>query len=167
MPKDPPPPPEGMGPALEWLQDTRATAWKATFACWALGAVAFTAMNGVAWMTAWFMWLYFPAMWWAMFRVVKVKWLSVGAVWVQDRWQWVNMYELTRIRFAVNGVNRVLRLDDSSGRTLDPLDLRDAQANPAMWDLIYNGILHSVASGNCEISEKARAVLRLPSDVGR
>lgn len=167
VPKNPPPLPEGVGPVLEWSQGTRKDAWKATFACWAFGAIAFTVMNGFAWLTVWIPWLYFPAIWWAMFRVMKLKWLAVGSVWVQDRRGWVNLYELTRIRFAVDGLNRVLRLDDSAGRELDQLYLRDAQANSAMWDLIYNGILHSVASGNCEISEKARAVLRLPTDVGR
>lgn len=152
---------------LEWSQGTRKVAWQATFAGWILIAVALTLMNGFAWMTAWPVWLYVPAWWWAMFRVVKLKWLAAGSVWVQTRWSWVNVYELTRIRFTVNGVNRVLRLEDSAGREVDPLDLRDVQANPAMWDLVYNGILHSVASGNCDISEKARAVLRLPTDLGR
>ncbi|MFC7449732.1 hypothetical protein [Rhodococcus daqingensis] len=132
----------------------------AGFATWRTG--------GLVWMTWWWSWLvlglWLAHGWWFSRHG---NWLAAGAVWVQQDKNWVNTYELTKIRFTVSGLNRVLKLTDSSGRNIYGLVIRDVQSNQPMWDLVYNGILHSVASGDCDISDKARSVLKVPADLGR
>jgi hypothetical protein len=167
-PRNPPPDPDDLGQRLEWNQHSRRDmrvadlgiiALFAGFATWRAG--------GLAWMTWWWAWLvlglWLAHGWWFSRHG---NWLSAGAVWVQQDENWVNTYELTRIRFTVSGLNRVLKLTDSSGRNIHGLVIRSVQSNQPMWDLVYNGILYSVASGNCDISDKARAVLKVPADLG-
>ncbi|WP_176439721.1 hypothetical protein [Haloechinothrix alba] len=60
--------------------------------------------------------------------------------------EFVNLYELTRIDVGYRtGGRRILVLSDvlSTGRA----PLMDFQMDRRMWDLVYNGILHSVAGG--------------------
>lgn len=167
-PRNPPPGPADLGPVLEWNQMTRADTWKAIGGL-PLVLVAFlTLKRGFDWLTYWWVWVVLGlAVFWGVWTFRRGDWLAAGAVWVQQDKNWVNIYELAKIRFTVSGLNRVLNLTDSSGRTIHGLVIRDVQSNQPMWDLVYNGILHSVASGNCDISDKARSVLKVPTDLGR
>lgn len=119
----------------------------------------------VGWLWVWIVLAVF--LMWELATMRQGSWLAAGAVWVQQDKYWVNTYELTRIQFTVSGLNRVLKLSDSSGRNIYGLNIRKIQSNQPMWDLVYNGILHSVASGNCDISDKARSVLKVPADLGK
>lgn len=163
LPGSHPPLPEHLGPALEWTSPPQRV--RRLTAIWMIiiAVVFLTVVNGPGWMSLWETWLVVVAggafMYWRNGR----EWFAAGAAWAQAGKSWVNTYELVKIKFSVDGVNRVLRLKDSSGREIYSFRLREFQANPRMWDLVYNGILHSVASGNCEITPKARKVLMLPA----
>lgn len=165
--KHPPSPVDELGPILEWSQNTPRTAWLGGALVFLIAAVFLTANNGFAWMSLWWMWLFILLFGWGIVRILGKDWVAAGAVWVQSRDAWVNTYELTRITFSVDGYNRVLRVEDGAGRKIHSLKLRSLQVNPPLWDLVYNGILHSVASGNCDISDKARKEIRLPENLGR
>ncbi|WP_235871134.1 hypothetical protein [Rhodococcus spongiicola] len=123
--------------------------------------------GGFDWVDDWFPWIWTGLTGAFMYWRTGQEWMAVGAVWVQEGPKWVNTYELVRIRFSVDGLRRVLRLQDASGREIHSFSLRNVQSNPLMWDLVYNGILHSVASGNCDISRKARKVLQIPPSLVR
>jgi len=129
--------------------------------------VFLTVANGPRWMSMWDMWVLIAACGLFIYWRFGREWFAAGAVWAQVGKSWVNTYELVEIKFSVDGLNRVLRLKDSSGRQIYSFRLRNVQANPRMWDLVYNGILHSVASGNCEVAPKARKVLMLPTGLDR
>ncbi|WP_235871135.1 hypothetical protein [Rhodococcus spongiicola] len=122
--------------------------------------------RGFDWTDEWFPWFWIVVSGVFFYWRGGCEWMAAGAVWVQEGPKWVNTYELVRIRFSVDGLNRVLRIEDADGRKIHSFGLRDAQSNPLMWDLVYNGILHSVASGNCDISRKARKVLQIPPSLG-
>lgn len=101
-----------------------------------------------------------------MFRATGNHWTAAGATWVQWRGTWVDTYNLTRIRFYADGCSRVLRLKDAHGNTIHSFKISEIQGNPDLWDLVYNGILHSVASGACDIDAKTRHILRIPYELG-
>ncbi|WP_232320310.1 hypothetical protein [Rhodococcus sp. WMMA185] len=124
-------------------------------------------MGGFDWVGDWVPWIWMALISAFMYWRTGCEWMAAGSVWVQDGPDWINTYELVRIRFSVDGLRRVLRIEDSEGRKIHSFGLRNAQSNPLMWDLVYNGILHSVASGNCDISNKARKVLQIPPSLGR
>lgn len=43
---------------------------------------------------------------------------------------------------------------------------RDTQGNPGLWDLVYNGVLHSVVSGNCDLDAETRRILKPLTSAG-
>ncbi len=158
--------PEELGPVLEWSLPSNRDRWLISGGMVTLLVVYLTVVNGVEWITMWPVWLFVAAVVPFIFWRFGGEWFAAGAVWAQVGKSWVNTYELVEIKFSVDGLNRVLRLKDSSGREIYSFRLRNMQANPRMWDLVYNGILHSLASGNCEITPKARKVLMLPAGLG-
>ena len=166
-----PPVPESEGPVLEWVQDTVWDQWKAVFFGFALVAALAFANTGWGWLTdlsdpgVQVIWAFFPIFGAVMWRLSRSHWCAAGASWVQHGKNWVSTYELTSIDFGIDGVKRVLRVADSSGREIRSLSLRDVQVNAKLWDLTYNGILHSLHSGKCEISPRALAVLKLENTV--
>ncbi|MGF7124781.1 hypothetical protein [Rhodococcus sp. BE178] len=133
----------------------------------AIEIVFATVVNGFQWMGLWLPWAFVVASGLFMYWRIGGEWFAAGAVWAQAGKSWVNTYELVEVKFSVDGLNRVLRLKDSSGQQIYSFRLRDFQANSRMWDLVYNGILHSLASGNCEITPKARKALMLPAGLGQ
>lgn len=84
-----------------------------------------------------------------------------GADWVARGKTWVNTYELTSIRVVHDESRRKLRLVDSAGQLVN-LPLQAVQGNQDLWDLVYNGILHSSKERDTDINALARHSLRLP-----
>lgn len=75
---------------------------------------------------------------------------------------WVDVYQLTEVRIKAAGVNQMLRLKDSAGRQVS-VKISDVQRNQALWDLAYNGILHSVVVGSADPPKGTRTILELPA----
>ncbi|WP_374107757.1 hypothetical protein, partial [Rhodococcus sp. DMU2021] len=129
--------------------------------------VYLTVLNGdFRWVHWWIMWVIMAVGAWMMFRATANHWTAAGASWVQWRSSWVDTYKLTRIRFSADGYSRVLRLKDAHGNEIQSFKISEIQRNPDLWDLVYNGILHSVASGNCDIDAKTRHILKIPYELG-
>ncbi|MDG3014622.1 hypothetical protein [Speluncibacter jeojiensis] len=124
--------------------------------------MAMTAIaHGFEWLHLWFFWLVpvLPSI--GMYFSMKKGWVAAGARWVQNREKYVEIYDLRYVEIKVSGNNQMLRMTDGSGRKIRSLSLLDAQTNPALWDLLYNGIRHSVASGKASPSRKTRNILDL------
>ena len=88
-----------------------------------------------------------------------------GAAWAGDgdgRDQWVTTYDLARIAAKdAPGPAAALLITGANGVTLQlPLGL--LEANPALWDLLYNGLRHSAAAG-AQVDPASRDVLGLPA----
>lgn len=83
-----------------------------------------------------------------------------GAGWFARGNSWVTTYNLTSIKVTIPQNDRYLDLEDSAGRQLR-LPLATAQANKDLWDLVYNGILHSASIGDADINTLAGNDLRL------
>ncbi|MBE9373847.1 hypothetical protein IQ251_05220 [Saccharopolyspora sp. HNM0983] len=79
-----------------------------------------------------------------------------GAGWLQTRdGSWVATYELRHINLFANQGDPFIVFIDSSGREVGMRTL-DLMANQALWDLVYNGLLHSIAANGCQRNRTAR-----------
>ena len=121
-------------------------------------------------MTGWWWWLIILLFGLLVYRGLNGMWIAAGADWFQVRKRSVNVYDLTEIRVDTTR-SLYLRLADSTGGTIGSLRLAEAQRNQALWDLVYNGILSSVVTGNANPSprdpEHLAASGRLGSPRGR
>ncbi len=95
---------------------------------------------------------------------------SAGADWIKwdynKRWyqrrarsNHLKIYELTRIEGYFAGGMLHIRFEDHEGRGADR-QVGDLQRDRRIWDLFYNGLLHSVANG-AEINRTAVELLKL------
>ncbi|MEO3785726.1 hypothetical protein ABGB12_20550 [Actinocorallia sp. B10E7] len=78
--------------------------------------------------------------------------VSAGADWYRHGSQWVSTYDLTKVMLGRGYSERTLTLADGQGREVSSR-LSTLQADPELWSLVYNGILHSVHHGDAEIDD--------------
>jgi hypothetical protein len=101
------------------------------------------------------------------YRIHRHHVLYAGAEWIGDgegKAQAVRTYDLAHIALDGRGPTSVLRIGGSNHTTLDlPMGL--LEANPALWDLLHNGLRHSAAAG-ARVDPATRELLELP-DPGR
>jgi hypothetical protein len=90
----------------------------------------------------------------------RAEWVAAGANWVASNTGWVDVYKLTEIKTRVDVGVLKLCLTDSAGRKMDQT-LSFLQANRKLWDLVYNGMLHSIRDRDVETDHNARLILQL------
>ncbi len=165
-PRKPPKTPEHLGPVLEWLQPTVRDRYIGAFLIAAILVVYLTVINGdFRWIHWWIMWVIIPGSSLLLFFGKGNHWTAAAPPGSNGTTA-VDTYHLTRIRFSADGPSRVLRLKDAHGNKIQSFKISEIQRNPDLWDLVYNGILHSVASGNCDIDAKTRHILKIPYELG-
>lgn len=161
-PRKAPPPPEQQGPRLEWYQEGPRGALTSGLLGAVIVAVAGTLISGPEWVTQWYMWLLPIITGFLVFITLRKDWVAAGARWLQHKNTWVDTYDLVDVTIGANGMNQVLKLTDSQGRRIQTLPLRDVQENADLWDLVYNGILHSTVNGKANPPRGTRVILKLP-----
>ncbi|WP_317492831.1 hypothetical protein [Haloechinothrix sp. LS1_15] len=120
------------------------------------------------WMAMWQIWLIVLAGTYLISAPFTFRVDSVGPDWFQMHlYRWgvrtahrvVRLYELSKVELtgATSGFH--LALFDKHGGAVD-LGLQDYQHDRKMWDLVYNGILHSVAQG-AEVNDLAARLLHI------
>ncbi|MDZ7918083.1 MAG: hypothetical protein U5O16_40775 [Rhodococcus sp. (in: high G+C Gram-positive bacteria)] len=153
--------PVEMGPPLEWCEESKHYPLQGAIFIFCFGLLCWTFVyRGFDWLTDWFPWTFLSVMSALFFRKLAKDRVIAGARWVQQRDEWVSTYELAKIRSTTFGLNRAMSIRDTHGNNF-VLVLRPTQQNPLLWNLVYNGIAHSVAHGNCDISKAARRILKL------
>lgn len=170
-----PSPPPGQGPVLVWFSHTQrkafveAAGWFIAFSIFCVAYAGFTyGSKGLTMLSS-------PANWWILLIPVVIALVvygikrknaaAAGADWVNQGKAWVCTYELTKIRARTHATGVHLDLQDGAGRTLGvPLD--DIQRDRDMWDLVYNGMLHSVTLYPVDIDDESRRILDLPRSAG-
>jgi hypothetical protein len=161
------PAPKTHGPALEWSQQSRRSAiWSGLIAAAIIVAFFQLRFWGFGWITQWWCWLLIVLCGLGIYKATSNSWLAAGSDWLQNGSQWVNVYELVEVKIGAAGANQVLRLKDSYGRRIRSVNLSDVQANQPLWDLVYNGILHSVVTGKADPPHGTRKILSLPDGYG-
>jgi hypothetical protein len=159
-------PPDGQGEVLESTRSsTVVVAVLAVLGTFALFLVE--RRKGVVFESnSWLLWAVYAAFVVVLIHALWHPPLSAGAAWTQMGNRWVETHRLVRIRISTRGRRRYfLSFEDSSGRRIRGYPLAAARSNPAMWELVRSGILHSVTSGECDITTRARQVLDIPREL--
>lgn len=164
---DAPPPPPGQGPVLAWYRSSRRFALRNASVGVAFVTVALWAGEGFDfhWVGQWWAWLILAVgvTLGAMGGVAERTGFqySAGAEWASCRRGWVRTYELAHVK-VTTGQDPFLLLRDRAGRRASFV-ARAMQNDGLLWDLIYNGILHSVVDGDVDMDAATRRRLRLPA----
>lgn len=157
-----PSPPAGQGPVLEWY---KASKWGSIFAGvggFIIVGVGVSLKTGSSdWASKWWMWL-FPLLAGLLIGLtIRADKCSAGAEWFSIGKKWVSTYELTSVQVRAPANYRKVNLEDNAGRTVG-VQLTTIQEDRDLWDLVYNGILHSTVHGNAEVNALARKAFNLP-----
>ncbi len=168
-----PDPPFGMGPVLTWHKASKRSKLVLFLGSLALLAAAGSVIsllrgNGLlGWAQYWPLWAIIVVASWLITAPFTFTVLSAGADWLQlDKFRFgihtksgfVKLYELREVHVMTGGVTFYLELADDTW-SIDRA-LHEWQHDRRLWDLVYNGILHSVAAG-AEVDRNARALLEL------
>lgn len=153
--------PEGESPALEWYYPTRAIRVAAGLVCSALGVVVYVLRSGFGWVGNVWLWLLLAAPPLVFLFLGRRGKTAAGADWLATSDKgYVKIYRLTEVTVHVDGIAHMLQLLDDQGGSLRA-QISDLEANHKLWDLVYNGILHSVHVGEAETNKRAREYLQL------
>ncbi|GAA4861350.1 hypothetical protein [Saccharopolyspora cebuensis] len=155
--------PEGRGPVLEWYQGTPSGyLLGGVFASIIIFALVCLMDWGFDWMRTWWLWIFvvIPIPMWALMG--RQYGISAGADWLAVKKGHVDLYELTEVTVegASGGLSWTIELTDKKGTEMS-VDAAKVQANQQLWDLVYNGIQHSVHHGSAKTNKRALDKLRL------
>lgn len=166
-----PDPPLGLGPVLAWHRESRrgkVVLLLTSAAILIVGTVAISVFHsaGLSILTAWPIWLIIAVGVVLISSPFSYFTYAAGADWLmveRSRWgvksrAWIDLYELTKIDASYGGTTFHLWLyDKDMGLTRSSEEL---QRDRRIWDLLYNGILHSVANG-AQVSNQAIGILQI------
>jgi hypothetical protein len=163
-----PQPPEHEGPPLEWkYTDGNDKRW--TFGVTVVLVIGFLIIRGAlspdstafGWIVHWQVWAALAVG--GLFMVwlgTGAMHMSAGADWFMQDKAFVKTYQLTSITMKKSWAKEGdLVLKDRHGRYASS-DFGTIRSHEALWDLVYNGILHSVAAG-ADVDKMAVQRLRL------
>lgn len=126
------------------------------------GMFAFTARTpGFGWVTKWWAWCIIIPAGVLMALPDKREYVAAGAGWFARERRWVDIYDLTTVKLHLSAGGYSIELRDSAGRGVAKR-MMTIQIVPEVWDLLYNGILHSAHSREIETNKKTRLLLHLP-----
>jgi hypothetical protein len=159
-----PQPPPGQGPVLAWYR----ASWYGTLTTGLVGlliliiGIAIISLLkgvGVRMLGAWYIWVLVILGSVGIAASTRKDWCAVGADWLMHQKAWVLTYELTEIK--TRGISNTIYvyLTDKDGRKVDA-SINILQKDRLVWDLLYNGMLHSVAKG-AALKGTARSALGL------
>lgn len=137
-------------------------------AFWAAFMLVFCFLTrGTSWLSYWQPWSALVVTWLLVYRQHRLKECVAGVEWLARRKRWVRLYELTEVTYLGIPFGPLrLRLVDSGGRKVT-IRLKDVRAERFVWDLTYNGILHSVVAGGAKTNEKLHLDLYVPYPASR
>lgn len=82
--------------------------------------------------------------------------------WLQQwRGGWVRTYELAKVTASSHVTGTQLSLTDRGGRKIQ-INSEHIQEDRLMWDLVYNGIVHSVVAGGAETNGALHSIFDVP-----
>jgi hypothetical protein len=159
-----PSPPPRQSPVLVWYRESRRGAVIAAVMIVLLAAGIASLTRGTAWIMHakyWGVWAFLTVSLVVVYFFFRGGRYSAGADWVARGKKWVKVYDLVKVvsRSYPGGPGVYLR--DSGGRTLR-FKFVDLSSDRMLWDLTYNGILHSVIAGRAETNWMLRKSLALP-----
>ena len=157
-------PPPGQGPSLAWYRPSRRKGIRAVVGTYILVVVLLFVVRGFTtdWFQIWWIWLVIALGAAPAYPIAMTENCAAGAEWVMVNKSWIRTYELTSIKAYTYSNSLNLHFTDVGGRKLQA-DIRRLQDDRRIWDLVYNGILHSVVKSGADTNQLARGTLNLPS----
>lgn len=164
--KDAPTPPDGEGQIVEWhCRSSMKYRVLGALIYGGLLAVFFTVKDGgLSWVDGWGAWAIIGVAALIGVALASTIRMSAGADWFINAGDFVKTYELTRLEVTDAFADHTLALLDKHGNKVR-VSLSHFANNRELWDLVYNGIRHSVAAG-ADTNPLARTTLRL-DDIGQ
>lgn len=151
---------------LEWYQEHR---WDSvvTGLFGSLFIAGFLTLKdwGIDWASSWSLWLFVLAPLVIFYLRGQGDGFAAGADWfATSKKRYVKLYELTEVTVTnPPGLQAWgLELRDQHGGFAG-VSLREIQQHQALWDLVYNGIAHSVLRGSAQANDRAQEMLQLQS----
>ncbi|XRQ06176.1 hypothetical protein ACN3XK_58095 [Actinomadura welshii] len=117
--------------------------------------------QGIGWMTHYPWWLILGGLALLSVPYMRGRPLAAGAEWFRLGGTWVNTYELISIRLVAYYGFKSLKLEDADGHRIS-IQTGTIEENRAVWDLVYNGIVHSAHNGRLALDRHTRMMLELP-----
>ncbi len=157
-----PQPPSGESPVLEWFHPTPGRGIFFVAITLIIFMVFLTIRDGgFGWMSVWWLWLIMaPFLIFFLLYNRGIR-ISAGADWLcNGKKSFIKTYDLIHVKATVGGAARYVDLKDRHGNGMH-VQLADLQLNRELWDLVYNGIVHSVHVHGAETNKMARDFLGL------
>jgi hypothetical protein len=157
-------PPDGHGPALAWHNPLW---WKdgfrpaITYVLPVLAVFLIIKDRGFGWTTTYWWWLLLVGVSLLSVPYFRGRPFAAGAAWFRYGSTWVNTYELVSIRVVAYYGFYSLKLEDADGHRIS-LQTGTIQQNRSLWNLVYNGIVHSAYNGRLALDRITRATLEMP-----
>lgn len=160
--KGKPDPPEGRGPVLEWHRDNQRAGIKYFFVGFLFIVIVGTIREwSFWWMSVWWIWLFPVALGLIFYFYSRRDVVAAGVDWYKKGKHWVDTYDLKSVKIKAGPGRLDLEMDDRSGRGVTTTCLL-IEKNRKLWDLVYNGIVHSAKHHHVETNKTARHYLNLP-----
>ncbi|WP_215548290.1 hypothetical protein [Amycolatopsis sp. CA-230715] len=154
--------PPGFGATLAWYSASRRNGIFAAIFTVLIVCGSITLFRGLAWVSYWQIWLIAAIGAILIYNTIRRDAYSAGVDWLRHG-GWVDTYGLAKIEMHVLTNSVELELEDNRGGGLS-IDIQSLQSHRRMWNLVYNGMRHSIADGTVvEINDYARSALKLPS----
>jgi hypothetical protein len=157
-----PSPPSGQGPVLAWYRESRTGALIGAVIAGALVAGLGILTRGIDSITFWYSWLVLAVVMAVMYAILRGKGYSAGAEWMATKDKWVRVYELVEVTAHTSGTGVYVTLKDSGGREVEYKFADLGGSDRLLFDLTYNGILHSVIAGGAKTNPLLHRTLKLP-----
>ncbi|MDV6012294.1 hypothetical protein [Haloechinothrix sp. LS1_15] len=165
-----PKPPPGEGPPLEWDYGSLKRQIEAFFVTMVIFIGFFTVYDLLDsdrgmfdWATDRTMWILFVVFSFLFSFGVYIGTVAAGADWLMQRKHFIKTYELTSIELEPAINKYTFELQDRYGNEVSVSELA-LLGNRRLWNLVYNGIRHSVVNG-AYIDSRAISRLQLHREV--
>jgi hypothetical protein len=157
-----PSPPPGQGPVLAWYRQSRSGALIGTVMFGCLIGVLMAITRSIDWVELWGVWVVIFLGMALMYAILRGERFSAGAEWLASKGKWVRVYELVEVTARTSGTGVYVTLKDSGRREVEYKFADLSGSDRLLFDLTYNGILHSVIAGGAKTNPLLHRTLKLP-----
>ncbi len=158
-----PSPPVGEGPLLEWYRPSQRSAIQGGILGFIILVIGLVVVRGLSfkWMVFWPVWLIVVVGAFGIYMSFRTQECAVGAEWLKVGRTWVKLYELTEIKVRHRSNAMHVDFKDRHDHVVQ-IQCDHIQEDRDMWDLVYNGILHSVIVGGAKTNNAVHSALAVP-----
>jgi hypothetical protein len=118
--------------------------------------------RSIDWVKLWGIWVIILLGMALIYAILRGKKFSAGSEWMANKGKWVRTYELVEATAQTSGTGVYVTLKDTEGRKVEYKFTDLGGSDRLLFDLTYNGILHSVIAGGAKTNPLLHRTLKLP-----